>query len=421
MDTLLPPPVVDQPLPEAILSSSITKTFCVSSPYGHPQVDTPRFLVTLDVGIGDAVVVGLSVVDQIIRNDPEAYGKIDVLCNPLQAQLFAYDPRINRIIQTKKVFFPGPRMTTWLRGILLDPQAAQLVRFLRERHYEGVFPSVVAPGLYFRLHARLMYPSVLTLAKNFLALRRLEDRPLGSLVRHMVNRSFGKGMPPSQLAEHIMLYIASEQLQKATKIVTELKRRSTAAAYRCKLLLVAADTASAVTRPPTNLLAPALADVLNACPHVIVCILPSYTEATASEHLLRALLPRFVGRVFSIPPEPRLTLLETAALLDQADLLLTGDTGVMHLAAACKRIADATTSDLLPRNTVGIIALFGGTNPCYYGYSRRTIIMGKGRKEQRSLRPGIAKEAYNPKGRNLFDHLCPQQVADVIKGCIANY
>jgi ADP-heptose:LPS heptosyltransferase len=62
------------------------------------KADTPRFLITLDRGIGDAVVIGLSVVEQIIENDPTAFGKIDVLCNKLQAQIFQYDPRINRVI-----------------------------------------------------------------------------------------------------------------------------------------------------------------------------------------------------------------------------------------------------------------------------------------------------------------------------------
>jgi hypothetical protein len=50
------------------------------------KVDTPRFLITLDKGIGDTAIVGLSAIDQIIQNDPAAFGKIDVLCNPIQSQ-----------------------------------------------------------------------------------------------------------------------------------------------------------------------------------------------------------------------------------------------------------------------------------------------------------------------------------------------
>ena len=42
-----------------------------------------RFLVMMAMGIGDAVAVGLSAIDQIIKNEPEANGKIDVVCNDL--------------------------------------------------------------------------------------------------------------------------------------------------------------------------------------------------------------------------------------------------------------------------------------------------------------------------------------------------
>jgi hypothetical protein len=74
-------------------SLNVTKTspFTVkpvqsSLPIVESKVDTPRFLITLDKGIGDIAIVGLSAIDQIIQNDPAAYGKIDILCNPIQSQ-----------------------------------------------------------------------------------------------------------------------------------------------------------------------------------------------------------------------------------------------------------------------------------------------------------------------------------------------
>src|SRR5262249_2897682 len=35
-------------------------------------------------------------------------------------------------------------------------------------------------------------------------------------------------------------------------------------------------------------------------------------------------------------------------------------------------------------------------------------------KEQMAFRPGIAKEAYNPKGRDLFDHILAEEVSETI-------
>jgi hypothetical protein len=158
----------------------------------------------------------------------------------------------------------------------------------------------------------------------------------------------------------------------------------------------------------------ALSEVLVACPNLIVYILPSYTETTRSLHLLKVLSKNHPHRVFLMPAEPRAHLLETTALIDQADILVTGDTGVMHLAAAHKKLREGDDTRFAPKNSVKIIALFGGTSPSYFGYNRRTTIVGWGRKEHTALRPGFSKESYHLRGRNLFDHISPQQIVDAI-------
>jgi len=86
----------------------------------------------------------------------------------------------------------------------------------------------------------------------------------------------------------------------------------------------------------------------------------------------------------------------------------------MHLAAARKMLREGDDMRFTPKNAVKIVALFGGTSPSFYGYGRRTTIVGQGRKEQSAFRPGFSKESYNPRGRNLFDHILSQQVVDAI-------
>src|SRR5437667_11041822 len=174
-------------------------------------MDTPRFLITMYTGIGDAVSVGLSAVDQIIKNDPQAYGKIDVLCDVLQAQIVEYDPRIHTIISVSKMLFPPPEVTAWLKGIIMNTELAKLVHFLQNREYEAVFPGMFAPGLHCRLDAHVMYPSLFKLGREFLALRAQMDRPMRTIVRQMVNRSFDKNLPGSAV-EEIPLYISSEHI-----------------------------------------------------------------------------------------------------------------------------------------------------------------------------------------------------------------
>lgn len=60
-------------------TSFLEKHIQASSSEKRAKAGVPHFLVTMYKGIGDAVMVGLSAIDQIIKDDPEANGKIDVL------------------------------------------------------------------------------------------------------------------------------------------------------------------------------------------------------------------------------------------------------------------------------------------------------------------------------------------------------
>lgn len=81
-------------------------------------------------GIGDAVVIGLSAVDQIARIDPAGNVAIDLLCNHSQTDLLKEDPRIHRIIGVNKRLFPTNEKGTWKRGIFLSPEAMIKVIYL---------------------------------------------------------------------------------------------------------------------------------------------------------------------------------------------------------------------------------------------------------------------------------------------------
>ncbi len=375
-----------------------------------------RFLVTMYKGIGDAVAVGLSSVDQIIREEPQAFGKVDVLCNSVQAEIFEHDPRINRIILTNSSLFSPSEMTMWLNGITLDSKTAELVHFLRDRHYAAVFASMFAPGFYLRLHSKIVYPNLLQLGKDFYAIFRHLDVPMSKITRRMVSNYFGKKTLIADITDEIPLYISSEQVKNAKAVVRNMKERSKVSPEASKLLVVASDTTSVVTRPPIDLLATSIAEALRNCRELIVCLMQGYTDANAAQDLFKILSDEFEGRIFLMPAEPRAKLLDVTAFIDQADIFVTGDTGLMHLAAATKKLRAGDNTAYCPNNLVKIIALFGGTNPGFYGYSGRTIILGKGRKEQTTFIPGIAKESYNPKGKNLFDHISPHQLTDAILG-----
>jgi hypothetical protein len=384
--------------------------FVVFPSYTKDGPDSPRYLITFDKGIGDAVAIGLSAVEQIIENDASAYGAIDILCNELQSDVFRYDPRINCIIQTPLTFYPSSAPASWLKLFRPEAEAAALVRYLRGRGYEAVFPGIIAPALFYRLGAHMMYPHIPGLVYDLFIAGARVDKPLRVLVRTIVNRYFGRTTPETLLRDDVTLYLDDEHLLRARKTLGTLRANTTRAG--CKVLVVAPDSASPATRPPTALLACALAALLR--PGFFVCILPSYTDETASLRLFQALAAHDRERVCCLPAQPRMSLLETAALLDQTSLFVTGDTGVMHLAVAKKMIAQAAPGAGLFQNTLPVVALFGGTNPNFFGYSTRSVILGRGRKEQRAVRPGFAKEGYDPKGRDLFDHITPNELRETI-------
>ena len=378
------------------------------------KVDAARLLIAMPWGIGDAIEVGLSAVDQIRRIDPAGNVEIDLLCNQSQTEILEEDPRIHRLIEVDKRLFPTNEAGTWKRGVFLSPETMKLVEFLHQQDYSAVLPFMFAPVFFYRLHVPVIFLNLKEAWQVRSRLRAFQDTSIQTLIRKIINKYFGVSMPDSQVAAPIPLYICPEHILQARREIASIKEQALLPQEQSRLLLVTPDTSSEITRPPTSLLAEGIAGALKRDPSLLVDILPSYTDTYASINVLKALSPAFPGRIFLMPAEPKHPLLELAALIDQSDIFITGDTGAMHLAAAEKKLRQAACEELTPRNSVKIITLYGGTNPAIHGYPRRAIILGRGRKEQARLIPGVAKDMYRPNGKNLFDHIDPQQLTNAI-------
>lgn len=392
----------------------VGNAFRVLAPHTGKTIDTPRYLITIDSGIGDAIAVGLSVIDQLVRDDPAAFGSIDVLCNERQEEIFRYDPRINRIVSTSLEFCAAPSPLTWYRFFWPDRQAHPALRFLRNRHYQAVFPGIAAPALFYRLHARIMYPNMWRLARKLFWPRKGEDRSLRKMVRQIVNGYFAIHEDEARLSDIPALYLSAAEVEKARVIVEMIKEQASVPKKQCRILAVAPDSATLITRPTTSLLAKGIAGAMERCPEHVVCILPSYTDTAASERLQRELVKQFADRLFTLPAKPGLSLLETAALLSMIDVFVSGDTGVVHLAVAQKRVRPQDEGQVKVENRTGIITLFGGTNPAFYGYPGRARILGRGRREQQRFRPGFSKVAYNAGSKDWFNHIRPAALSETI-------
>ncbi len=382
------------------------------------QETSARLLITMPWGIGDAISVGLSAVDQVDRDDPNRNVAVDVLCNPVQAEILEQDPRIDHLIQVDDSLFPTATAGTWKRGLVLPPTTIKLVHYLRDQHYTAELPFMFAPTFFYLLHTPIIFLNPVEGWRVIETARHLGDIPIPLMIRRITNKFFmryyGEAMPEPGIDEPIPLYICPEHIREAEHIVASIRAQAVVAPERSRLLLVAPDTSSEITRPPTSLLAEGIAEALKHDGSLIAAILPGYSDTGASLRLLDALASSFPGRIFLRDSEPKMPLLELAALIDQSDIFVTGDTGTMHLAATYKKVPPSVNSEVSPRNTVKIITLFGGTNPGLHGYSQRTIILGRGRKEQTRSAPGVAKDMCNPKGKDFFDHIKPCQLTEAI-------
>ena len=257
-----------------------------------------------------------------------------------------------------------------------------------------------------------MLPPIGCLVNDYLSLRRMEDAPLSREVRRTVNRYFGNRLPDPKIGEPIDLYIPSHKINEAQERMRRLVKESKVNIDAARLIMIATDTTSAFTRPPTALLVGGISTVVNNDHNIVVCILPSYSTDLSPD--LFTALQGHRPRVHLIDKEDARSLFYTTALIDQAEVFITPDTGVMHLAAARKVLVDKL-SCYHARNSTKIIALFGATNPGLFGYSRQTTILGRGRREQKSIQPGLYKNAMTPKpGVNYFSHISDETVQNAL-------
>lgn len=369
-----------------------------------------KYLVTMPFGIGDTILYGLTAIDRIVKCYPASKGRIDVLCGADQAEIFKYDPRINKVIivDVLKLY----RKDIWKR-MLFRSEKDELLCLVKDRHYEAIFPGNIYFSLFHQRHTDVMRPHLFDIVKDYLALRRLEDAPVTRRVRAIINNYFKIPGRAEQGEEGIPLYLNTELLIQGEQRVNDIKY-CLSLPENGKLLLVAPDASHEITRPSTHLLSQAIKNALNKDPSLGVCILPGYTDRNASGHLEEQLALEHKEHIYSFPSEPRPSLLFLAAFIDHAEILVTGDTSIMHLAAAKKTLNETEQSSVSPKNLTKIIALFGGTNPGFFGHRERTKILGRGRREQKKVRPGIGKEGYAPKGRDFFDHISPEDVSQAI-------
>ncbi|MGH2481455.1 MAG: hypothetical protein ACRDHW_17515, partial [Ktedonobacteraceae bacterium] len=159
------------------------------------NIHPPRLLITMPWGIGDAIAVGLSAIDQITHLDPRGEVAIDVLCNHLQAEVFAHDPRIHTLMQVDDALFPTAAQGTWRRGIFLPQPTLKLVRYLRTQRYSAVMPFFFGPTFFYLLHTPVLFLNIWEAWHVVKTLRTYQCCSVRSIVRQNITTFFTKNLP----------------------------------------------------------------------------------------------------------------------------------------------------------------------------------------------------------------------------------
>ena len=129
------------------------------------------------------------------------------------------------------------------------------------------------------------------------------------------------------------------------------------------MVLLSPDASSPFTRPPLTVQTELLRRLLRLAGRVVLGA--GHTEPGLEQRLLAALPPAQRARIAVLPAT--LPLDGFAAVMDAAAVLVTGDTGPLHVAAARKQRRDGALGGL--RNRTALVSVFGATPARMYGYA----------------------------------------------------
>lgn len=122
------------------------------------------------------------------------------------------------------------------------------------------------------------------------------------------------------------------------------------------------DTASLYTFIPFNIQRELLEEILT-IQKLIVFLSSGYNFKGIEKRLVKEIPSPLKRKIIVIPKDIPLDVY--AALIDSADMFISGDTGPLHIAAAKKIMVN---SEIHFRNSTAVVGIFGATSARIYGY-----------------------------------------------------
>lgn len=308
-----------------------------------------RLLVIPDIHIGDAVM-GQSAITAIRDYFPDA--TVDYVVNRMAATVIDGNPEITQVIPLfANTQFPSAAEVEAVRGII------------RHGHYDlciTLGPFMTPADL-----AGAAQPFVSILAHGPLIIRNDGD---AACVNHFsfqayqfVRAVLGTVARPVRSERYggVRTTYSDEAIRRAVEFTHGVDLLPTA-----PVIMFNPDAASRYCMLPFDSQSALLGQIVrDTVPEAVVFLGAGHTAAGIGQRLLESLPLPSRARVRIVPPG--MPLDAYAALIDRADLFVTGDTGPLHLAAARRY---ARSSDYQFRNTTAVLSIFGATMPRMSGY-----------------------------------------------------
>ena len=303
-----------------------------------------KILVAADLNIGDAIIA-LSCVSALKKIFPDA--EIDLVIKKSTKSLIEGNPNISNLFP---IYNGAPYPT--------EEDLNRLLSIAEEKKYDLIinFSPMISNKTFGRNNV---------INYSLMAAKLIKDEfaknPVNNIIYQAYNfigEIFHEYLPEDFCWQYNgpSIYLSNEAIESAESFL--LSRRIDRSE---PIIMFNPDASSIFTRMPFDF----QVELLGRLTDIQCSILlgAGHVEKYIEQRLINSLPNPAKQKVTIVPASMQLD--EYTALIDEADIFISGDTGNLHLASAWKCPRDDRKS---LRNKTAVFSIFGGTPPKMYGY-----------------------------------------------------
>lgn len=310
-----------------------------------------KILVVPDINIGDALIFQ-TFIQRIKDYFPDS--QIHYIYQHKAHPLIKNNP----YIEIKSPSFHG-------KGIPTQEDAGQILSLLKKHRYDIIFnfcpyfsPKLFRPAKTQVIHSLRLIADII---KDYSEQDKNAHLAYhaGRYAADLAQKMSGKASLPNSASRYQTFFFADRELvQRTEKAIRTLKIDT-----HKTTILFNPDSASFYTFIPFDLQLNLLEGILSLETVEQLLINCGRTFRHIEKSILNSLPHELKKKIIIIPENIPIDVY--AALSDHAEMFISGDTGPMHIAAACKILVDSP--DYF-NNSTALVGIFGATSSKIYGY-----------------------------------------------------